>query len=74
MLKVLSKMLSGISSFFHPLYSFSVPIMLAFLGLVEAISGWSGNKPGFDSGIVMSVQSTMSDCATKHSGMQSMPL
>ena len=24
-------------------------------GLVEALSGWSGNKPGNDSGIVMSV-------------------
>ena len=35
-------------------------------GLVEALSGWSGNKPGFDSGIVMSVRSTMSECAAKH--------
>ena len=42
-------------------------------GPVEALSGWSGNKPGFDSGIVMSVRSTMSDCAVKHCGMRSMP-
>ena len=29
-------------------------------GPVEALSGWSGNKPGFDSGIVMSVRSIVS--------------
>ena len=28
-------------------------------GPVEALSGWSGNKPGNDSGIVMSMRSTL---------------
>ena len=41
-------------------------VTLSSTGPVEALSGWSGNKPGFGSGIVMSVRSTTSDCAAKH--------
>ena len=50
----------------------AVKVWVATTGLVEALSGWSGNKPGFDSGIVMSVRSTMSDCVAKHAPLGGM--
>ena len=58
--------------YYPEIWSLYIP-NIAQSGLVEALSGWSGNKPGFDSGIVMSVRSMMSDCAAEHSGMQSIP-
>ena len=51
------------------IYGKSSYLLSIITGPVEALSGWSGNKPGFDSGIVMSVQSMMSYCSAKHSGM-----